>query len=56
MTILSLLVAAVNVYGQPADDLPKDFLSQDFHRGTKGSITRETATEFRGCIFRKRSA
>ena len=38
MTILSLLVAAVNVYGQPADDLPKDFLSQDFHRGRREAL------------------
>jgi len=38
MTILSLLMAAVNVYGQPADDLPKDFLSQDFHRGRREAL------------------
>jgi Xaa-Pro aminopeptidase len=38
MTILSLLGAAVNVYGQPADDLPKDFLSQDFHRGRRQAL------------------
>ncbi len=38
LTILSLLMAAVNVYGQPADDLPKDFLSQDFHRGRREAL------------------
>ncbi len=38
MTILSFLVTAVNVYAQPSDDLPKDFLSQDFHRGRREAL------------------
>ena len=36
--VLSFLVTAVNVYAQPSDDLPKDFLSQDFHRGRREAL------------------
>ena len=37
--VLSFLMTVVgNVYAQPSDDLPKDFLSQDFHRGRREAL------------------
>ena len=38
IVILSFLVTIVGVYAQPSDDLPKDFLSQDFHRGRREAL------------------
>jgi Xaa-Pro aminopeptidase len=35
---LSFLVTVGSVYAQPLDDLPKDFLSQDFHRGRREAL------------------
>ena len=35
IVVLSFLVTVVGVSAQPSDDLPKDFLSQDFHRGRR---------------------
>ena len=38
IVVLSFLVTVVGVYAQPSDDLPKDFLSQDFHRGRREAL------------------
>jgi Xaa-Pro aminopeptidase len=38
IVVLSFLVTVVSVYAQPAEDLPKDFLTQDFHRGRRQAL------------------
>jgi len=38
IVVLSFLVTVMGVYAQPSDDLPKDFLSQDFHRGRREAL------------------
>ena len=38
IVVLSFLMTVVGVYAQPSDDLPKDFLSQDFHRGRREAL------------------
>jgi Xaa-Pro aminopeptidase len=40
---LSFLVTVGSVYAQPLDDLPKDFLSQDFHRGRREALREKLA-------------
>ena len=38
IVVLSFFVTVGGVYAQPSDDLPKDFLSQDFHRGRREAL------------------
>ena len=38
IVVLSFFMTVVGVYAQPSDDLPKDFLSQDFHRGRREAL------------------
>src|SRR5688572_6385098 len=38
IVVLTFLVTVLGVYAQPSDDLPKDFLTQDFHRGRREAL------------------